>query len=658
MRYLLTILIFITSNAFGLKYYVANSGNDSHDGQSPATAWKTITKINGYSMFLAGDSIMFNRGDSWNESMKFPTSGTSSQHIYIGTYGSGTNPIITGFQTVTGFTNVGNVWTTTVSTPVNGLNMVTINGNVAIKARYPNASYITFTSYIGDSILIAPSLTGTPDYTGKEIVVRTSHWVLDVRTVIYQHGDTLKVSHLTYTPNLDGNGFFFQNDTSFIDSTNEYSYDSTSNTLKVYSLTSPTVQISNIDTLVWLSKKNFIDIQNLSFLGANTATFMLDTCRGGSITNSSINYSGKEAIVGKSSPRYKIDNDTILNSFSNGIRIKADNPQTPTLSQSDSVVISNNYINKTGALAGMGGSGNTQYFAMWPVGKGDTILNNTVLNSGYIGIGHTGRMWYLYRNYVDTFCFVKDDGDGMGPGSGGYFPDKTDSGSIYRSNICLNGISAPAGTKNTAGFNIATPFYFDNNVDYVTVDSCTFGNGVFAQMMITEPCHDLTITHNLFFGTNGYTINVNGNKLQNYNLTFYGNVYYQYSTTLSILYYANSDLPQTIDNNYYMRPSAPTLYNYLGAGRYYTFPHLWQDSTGYDLHGGTTPINITSYLPTLYYNPTQRDSTIYITGLFFDAKSNPVNNVLVLHPFQSVLLFKANYELLETKFSIGTLRFN
>jgi hypothetical protein len=45
-------------NVTGTKYYVSNNGSDSNDGKSPATAWKTLNKVNN-STFSAGDGVFF-----------------------------------------------------------------------------------------------------------------------------------------------------------------------------------------------------------------------------------------------------------------------------------------------------------------------------------------------------------------------------------------------------------------------------------------------------------------------------------------------------------------------------------------------------------------------------------------------------------------------
>ena len=49
-------LIALGSTAWGTEYFVANSGSDDNDGLSPATAWKTIARVNGHA-FAPGDDL-------------------------------------------------------------------------------------------------------------------------------------------------------------------------------------------------------------------------------------------------------------------------------------------------------------------------------------------------------------------------------------------------------------------------------------------------------------------------------------------------------------------------------------------------------------------------------------------------------------------------
>ena len=72
-------LFLVAGPAWATTFYVDCAGGiDTNDGLSPATAWKTVAKVNG-STFAAGDQILFKRGGIWNESLVPPSSGASSE---------------------------------------------------------------------------------------------------------------------------------------------------------------------------------------------------------------------------------------------------------------------------------------------------------------------------------------------------------------------------------------------------------------------------------------------------------------------------------------------------------------------------------------------------------------------------------------------------
>ncbi len=88
----------------GATYYVSSSsGSDSNNGTSTATPWQTVSKVNG-SRFKAGDTILFNKGDTWREQLNVSFSGTAGNPITFGAYGIGVKPLITGFDVISGFT--------------------------------------------------------------------------------------------------------------------------------------------------------------------------------------------------------------------------------------------------------------------------------------------------------------------------------------------------------------------------------------------------------------------------------------------------------------------------------------------------------------------------------------------------------------------------
>jgi hypothetical protein len=137
---LLTFVVFaFTANA--TTYYISNDGNDSNSGTDASSPWQTINRLNSASL-SPGDNVLFRRGDTFYGSIVASNSGRSGSPVTYGAYGSGNKPIITGFTTVTSWTNKGgNIWESTnpVST-LSSLNMVVINGVNTPMGRYPNAS--------------------------------------------------------------------------------------------------------------------------------------------------------------------------------------------------------------------------------------------------------------------------------------------------------------------------------------------------------------------------------------------------------------------------------------------------------------------------------------------------------------------------------------
>src|ERR1035437_5600261 len=63
---LIAIFLVLSTIASATDYYISSSGNDSNNGLSSSTPWKTITKVNSsFSTLKPGDRILFNRGDTF-----------------------------------------------------------------------------------------------------------------------------------------------------------------------------------------------------------------------------------------------------------------------------------------------------------------------------------------------------------------------------------------------------------------------------------------------------------------------------------------------------------------------------------------------------------------------------------------------------------------
>ncbi len=119
------VLFTLSSTALATTYYVSSStGSDTNNGTAGSTAWQTIAHVNGQT-FQPGDSILFKRGDVWNESLAPGSSGTAGNPITFDAYGNGAAPNLTGYCAVptTAWVQVtGNAWKAAVPTTYTAIN--------------------------------------------------------------------------------------------------------------------------------------------------------------------------------------------------------------------------------------------------------------------------------------------------------------------------------------------------------------------------------------------------------------------------------------------------------------------------------------------------------------------------------------------------------
>jgi len=84
----------IDMSLFRSKYYVdAENGNDSNNGNSPETAWKSLTAVSS-KVFGPGAKILFKAGNVWIGKLKLNGSGDELNPIIIDKYGEGSKPLI------------------------------------------------------------------------------------------------------------------------------------------------------------------------------------------------------------------------------------------------------------------------------------------------------------------------------------------------------------------------------------------------------------------------------------------------------------------------------------------------------------------------------------------------------------------------------------
>jgi Putative Ig domain len=76
-------------------YYVDDvNGNDGANGHTPATAWKSLAKVNSVA-FGPNTSVRFKRGGVWRGQLRL-RNGSPAGAIYYDAYGTGLNPVLMG----------------------------------------------------------------------------------------------------------------------------------------------------------------------------------------------------------------------------------------------------------------------------------------------------------------------------------------------------------------------------------------------------------------------------------------------------------------------------------------------------------------------------------------------------------------------------------
>ena len=190
MKRLFTLFFLVFSTlASATTYYISSAGNDAANGLSDATSWRSIAKLNSVLPTLKpGDRILFKRGDTFYGSLKISKSGSAGSPITIGAYGTGKRPVISGFTTISSWTNENGGIYSKVITCASSPEMVTIDGVQKAMGRYPNQGWLFNNGHSGDTSISCPDLNSSViNWTGAEVVQRKGRRTLIDRSIIKNH---------------------------------------------------------------------------------------------------------------------------------------------------------------------------------------------------------------------------------------------------------------------------------------------------------------------------------------------------------------------------------------------------------------------------------------------------------------------------------------
>lgn len=589
---------------------------------------------------VPGDILQLQKGQIFTTPLIINNSGTAENRITITSYGTGANPIINGFTDVTAWTNLGsNIWESTnaVST-LSTLNMVSIGGVNTPMGRYPNKGgtndgYLTFQSHNLKASITSNSLTGTPDWTGADLVVKLARWKINHSTITSQSGGTLNYSpEMEYTPQ-DGYGFFIQNDIRTLDTQNEWYYNPTTKKISIYSTSQPTnVKVASVDDLVTVHG-SYITLDNITISGANMDGISNDSSDNTDsnfiIQNCSILFSGINGIHTWGTYR-TVDNCTISDSNGNAILWS---------SSVNNATISDCTITNTGIYEGMASNGS---FKALDLATPTNLLieYNKVINTGSGGINwYAGTGITVRYNFVDNFCLLVDDAAGI-------YAYISMLNSTISNNIVVNGIGNAYGTNAPTSLQ-AMGIYLDDQSAHFTVTDNTVANcngyGIYS-----KGGSYTTISGNTTFNCNtGLLMYLTGDNQTVTNSTI-NNIFVAKTSTQRAVEFdypvnsiANIGAP---NNNYYARPildTDPIRQWTIGvSAANYTLAQ-WQAYSGLDANSHASPYAVTSEAElAIVYNADSIAQSVAVPWQGKNKVGTLYSTTITLQPYASEVLWR------------------
>jgi parallel beta-helix repeat protein len=625
MKKLLLLLVLLISLAHQIqatKYYISATGSDSNSGLTTLLPKQTLTAVNAL-ILNANDTVAFKRGDGW-----YGTLIVNYSNVTFTTYGTGSTPTITGFTTISGWTNDGGgIWSKVIATETNSLaNMVTIDGVQYGMGIEPNSTYLTYESSSTNVSITDNQLTGTPDWTGAEAVIKKNGYTLDRCLITSGNTSTLTYTNLGSANNADATGeYFFMNDLKTLDQYGEWYHNTTTGKFSMYfgavDPTTKTVKVATLNNLCKInSSKTNATIDGLAFSGSIGHNLSFS---GGSdyatVSNCTITFSGLNAIVAVGTNNL-ISNNTISDSNRLGVYCSG-----------TSCSIFDNSVTNTAMIIGQGNTGSAYKGGLFIYGTLVDIQRNRIINSGYNGmfIGNATQTGLVKNNYIYNSCvYLWDQGaiytsgiytaltiDGNiaeKSGGSGIYLDAPSGNILAKNNIAIECLLS--GLFNHQGsFNV----WADN-----TAFNCQYGF-MLSNTTTVSNTHDLSLSGNICVAKTATQIPFN---------------YYTACPT-----YADAFPTLSFTNNIYARPidDVNVIYwNTMGSGGPRTLSQ-WQTYSGTDLNSNDSPRPIVDVSDIeIRYNATTVAApvTFSFSGVTLANVQHP--STVTLEPYTSMILIK------------------
>jgi len=624
---LLIFLLPFSHSIFATNYYLSNSGNDANIGTSLSEAWQTIDQLNSIS-FQPGDSIFFECGSIFRGEIIVTSGGNDAAKIYFGKYGIGNLPVISGAETVSGWSNyLGNIYRATFTqTPTH---LFADDKQMTI-ARYPNSGYLVHQGGIGNIGFIDTSLTQPNGFwNGATLRMRTTDRRWEVNTVDSFSNDTILFS--SAADNLIGGGFgyYFDNLFSLIDTTNEWVYDSANQEL--YFIAPGNVDPSSMNTEasvydygMLIENANYLTIENILFeKQKSSGVFVEQSCLNISIASCEFRLQDKTGVL---IPAGSSDCIITQNNFSyiNGIALSAIAAHHANFSL--------NVIHKIGLIPGYGFSSYVNNMDGIECSNSDsiTILQNVIDSIGSVGI-FCGMNNSLISKNILSYCLLNLNSLGSI-----YLYGLLTHASLFKNNVILHTMGSNAGESLT-GLNVAG-IYADVSANENILDSNTVAYATTGILIVSNSSNNI-LRHNVVYGCDESQLkfvegNLQGSTMGN---KVRSNTFFSLSETSDVLKMTSnfqSFNPAIFDSNYYFNPYAYHIVETELAPSGLEFPiyytlHQWQNESGLDENSHSTFFYRSRFKVTDTLNDNLITNSFFTNN--FDGWADSSHNLMEMH---------------------------
>jgi len=417
MKFYLLIMMFCTNAAMATNYYVSTSGNDSSDGQSISTAWKTINKVN-QGNYNDGDIILFKRGEVFRGALDVPMTGCT-----YGAYGSGANPTINGAVVLSAWTvHTGSIYKATLTGNKIPSHLY-VNGQLMFTARYPNTGWLETDAGSPNKKTIKSNALGSLGkpagyWNGANIHVRSFSWLFNNRTVTSSssNGDVVMNADLDQTNSNTINpgwGFYLDNKLSELDAPGEWFFDPNTKTVYLYAPgganpNSLLVEAAVEEFGIKIFFKNNVKIQDLTINMTTDIGVQPWLSDGVTIDNCIIEKVPSGIHQSWNCQNLKITNNKIRDCYDYGIFW---NEAGDFDNGND--LIQGNQIKRIGMVPGYGGDGVVHYIGVRILGQNMNFIKNTIDSTGYVCMLSEANNTLIEKNVFNHSQLLLDDGGAL-----------------------------------------------------------------------------------------------------------------------------------------------------------------------------------------------------------------------------------------------------